>query len=208
VTAVLRAANVLRAEVEPARIRDVLLRFSRPDANDPEALALWVDGERRIADAVASASSVVEIRVGGVTPALVSPVPNATTVEASTGGSDSPTSPADVAIAAVAGLLVLGLAGAGWARATGAIGIETMERAPVTGMGALILAAVVADRFGVRLGDPLDAGAIVTVVAVGGYLVAGRVRRSGGSPERITHRGGTTPFAPGRHPSFGTPSTA
>jgi hypothetical protein len=208
VTAVLRAANVIRAEVGPERIRDVLVRFPRPEANDPEALALWVDGERRIADAVAGASSVVEIRLGGVTPALVPAVPNATTVDAPTDGSGSPTSPADVAMAAVASLLMLGLAGAGRARATGATGIEIMERAPVTGMGALILAAVVADRFGVRLGDPFDAGAIVTVVAVGGYVVAGHVRRSGESPERITRRGGTTAFAPGRHPSLGTPSTA
>ena len=82
--------------------------------------------------------------------------------------------------------------------------------APVTGMGALILAAVVADRFGVRLGHPLDVGAIVALVAAGGYLVAARARPSGtpASPARGGRRAGTTAFAPGRHPSLDTPSTA
>ena len=77
-------------------------------------------------------------------------------------------------------------------------------------MGALILAAVVADRLGVRLGHPLDVGAIVALVAAGGYLVATRVRPSGtpASPARGGRRAGTTAFAPGRHPSLDTPSTA
>ena len=152
----------------------------------------------------------MEIRIGGVTPAVVPPVPNAATVEVSTGGSARPTSPADVAMATVAGLLVLGLAGAGWARAAGATGSSSMERAPVTGMGALILAAVVADRFGMRLGHPIDAGAIVTLVASAGYLIAARARRSGApaSPTGGGRRAGTTAFAPGRHPSLDTPSTA
>ena len=210
VSAVLRAANVIRAEVGPQHIRDVLVRFPRPDASDPEALALWVDAEWRIADAAKPTPAAVEIRIGGVTPAVVPPPPNAATVEASTGGSAGPTSPADVALATVAGLLVLGLSGAGWARAAGATGIELMERAPVTGMGALILAAVVADRFGMRLGHPIDAGVIVTLVASAGYLIAARARRSG-APESPTgggRRAGTTAFAPGRHPSLDTPSTA
>jgi hypothetical protein len=210
VTAVLRAANVLRAEVGSEHVRDVLVRFPRPDANDPETLALWVDAEQRSADAVTSVTSVVEIRVGGVTPAVVPPVPNAVTVDVPTGGSASRTSPADVAMATVAGLLVLGFAGAGWARAAGASGVEIVERAPVTGMGALILAAVVADRFGVRLGRPVDAGIIVTLVAAGGYLVASRVGRSGApeSPLPADRRAGTTAFVRGRHPSLDTPSTA
>jgi hypothetical protein len=141
---------------------------------------------------------------------VVPPVPNAATVEVSTSGSESPTSPADVALATIAGLLVLGFAGAGWARAAGATGIEIMERAPVTGMGALILTAVAADRFGMRLGHPLDVGAIVALVGAGGYLAAARVRRSGtpASPAPGGRRAGTTAFAPGRHPSLDTPSTA
>ena len=130
VTAVLRAANVFRAEVGPGRIRDVLVRFPRPAAADAEALALWADAERRSADAAERATAAVEIRVGGVTPAVVPPVPNAATVEVSTNGPESPTSPADVASATIAGLLVLGFAGAGWAARPGPPGSRSSSALP------------------------------------------------------------------------------
>lgn len=210
VSAVLRAANVIRAEVPPERIRDVFVRFPQPNPSDAEASALLTDTDLQVARAIeGSGSPVQEFRVGSATSGVPPPLPGARMASVSTDGPGSPTTPLGVAVVAVAGVLVLGLVGAGWARAAGARGIQILERAPATGMGALILAAMLADRLGARLAGATTA-ALVIVVAGAGYLAAALVeRRSRGHRQPTGNRGaGTTQIAPGRHPSLEAPSTA
>lgn len=210
VAAVLRAANVIRAEVPPERIRDVFVRFPQPDPSDAEASALWTDTELQVALATeGSGSPVQEFGVGSAAPGIAPLVLGAPVTFVSTDGPRSPTTPLDVAVVAVVGVILLGLVGAGWAHAAGARGIQILERAPATGMGALILAAVLADRLGTRLAGATPASLSIVVAAVG-YLAATLVERRARNHRQPTgDRGaGTTEVAPGRHPSLEAPSTA
>ncbi|MEP6758275.1 MAG: hypothetical protein ABJB55_03685 [Actinomycetota bacterium] len=210
VAAVLRAANLVRAEVPPEWIRDVLVRFPRPATADPEAYALWVDTESQVQRAVASASAAPrEIRIDGATTSAVPLAPGASVVAATTDGGPQTTTPLAIAAVALVSLLVLGLAGAGWAQAAGVTGIGVAERAPAMGVAALILTAVVVDRLGVRITRPV-AITLAILLSAAGYLVAAIGRRGSRSPgtRRSIPRGaGTTDLAPGRHPSLDTPST-
>jgi hypothetical protein len=76
-------------------------------------------------------------------------------------------------------------------------------------MGALILAAVLADRLGTRLARATPASLSIVVAGVG-YLAATLVERRARTYRQPTgdRRAGTTEVAPGRHPSLEAPSTA
>jgi hypothetical protein len=54
--AVIRWTNLLRAAVPPDRIRDVVVRFPPPSADDADQTALWLSTEAQIRDTFAGAS--------------------------------------------------------------------------------------------------------------------------------------------------------
>jgi len=88
------------------------------------------------------------------------------------------------------GLASLGLlvaVGLGWSVASVGGGLAGGALAPAFGAGALVLAGVLADRLGLRLGGP-GSGAVAAAVGVAGYVLAlVRPRRDRGQPagERI-----------------------
>jgi hypothetical protein len=81
-----------------------------------------------------------------------------------------PSSPAGIVIASVAALALLWVVGYGWAR-TAVDGTAAVALAPVFGLSALILGAVVADRVGAPLNGWVGPTAVSAVAGCGGYLL-------------------------------------
>jgi len=184
--AVIRSLNLLRAAVPGDRVRDVLIRYPAPADGDPDALSLWRASEDAATRALSGPATEV---AAPVVPALTPPL-----------------SVADAFFATIAWLVVCGLAGSGWCLAAGHRGVALIERAPGTGLAGLILAGVVVDRLGLRLGSRPVAIGVVALVAGGGLLTwtaSGwrRDRRSSRAP-----RATTTDTTRGSLPSSTAPS--
>ncbi|MEX2274116.1 MAG: hypothetical protein WEA10_00920 [Actinomycetota bacterium] len=88
------------------------------------------------------------------------------------------TSPGQIALASIVLLLVLGVAGFGWAAASVTSTVTRVSIAPAFGAAALILTGLVVDRVGIRLDGPVPA--IAAVLAAGsGYAFFLLQRRTG-----------------------------
>ncbi|GBC86953.1 hypothetical protein HRbin12_00953 [bacterium HR12] len=195
-----RAANVIRAAVPPDRIRDVVIlvppprgeadavrraltRVTRADAERASAAA----GGRRLDVLLAPFDRPDAARAGPpwrrVAPGvfLAGDVP-----ERPVAAPDPlrPSSPAGIAWATVATLVLLALAGLGWARLLVPDRTAALALAPALGAAAMLLSAVLLER----LGAPLDGGALGGALASAlgggsGYLAGALGRR------RIAERG-------------------
>ena len=174
-----RAGNVIRAGVAADRIRDVVVVVSRYEQANEERRAL----ERITAADLAAAERLTDrvptrIRLSPFDPSLE----EQGSVEVEVGDDQSagmsavetlalePLTPLGVTLASVAILIVLGVAGHGWAR----IGIEdpvtAVAAAPGIGSAMLILAAVGLDAVGVAIGEAPGAIAALALGGAGGYL--------------------------------------
>jgi hypothetical protein len=188
--AVIRWTNLLRAAVPPDRIRDVVVRFPPPSADDADQTALWLSTEAQIRDTFAGAS-IHEL------PPITAP--------ASAGPAGSV---AALLAAATGWIAICGIVGSGWTYAAGLRGVQLLERSVGVGMAGLILAGSLVGRTGSLLGQRSTAiGLIVGVGVVGGIAaIASRtvgrppVARPRGADPTRTVRGHLLSF----HPS-GTP---
>ena len=192
--AALQAANVIRASVPPDRIADVHVVVDpfTADGSPP-------DDERRLLSEVTTREARAAIADAGGR-ALLARVdaffPFALTANVErpadgpivvpgvrvtglgfhpTAAEDpvdplEPSSPAGIVIASVAALALLWAVGYGWAR-TAVVGTTAVALAPVFGLAAMILAAVVADRVGVPLDGWVGPTAVSAVAGCGGYLL-------------------------------------
>ncbi len=146
-------ARVTRADVErassgsPGRLDVLLAPFDRPDAR--LAAPPW----RRVAPGVFLRGA----EPGAPLPAAPDPL--------------RPSSPAGIAAATVASLLLLGAVGYGWGRAASLDRRSALALAPAVGAAAVLLAAVLVERLGAPLdGGPLGGWLASALGGGGGYL--------------------------------------
>ena len=185
--AVIRSLNLLRAAVPGDRVGDVLLRYPAPTDGDPDAASLWRATEDAAVHALASGSAT-EVTAPAVPP------------------STPPLSVTEAFLATLAWLAVCGVAGSGWCLAAGHRGLALVERATGTGLAGLILAGVVVDRFGLRLGSRPVAIAVVAAVTGGGFATSA-ASRSWRARRRARSTGATTtPATRASLPSSTAPS--
>ena len=192
--AALQAANVIRASVPPDRIADVHIvvdpftEDGSPPDDERRLLSEVTTREARAAIADAGGRALlarvdaffpfaltanVERPADG--PIVVPGVRAAGLGFQATAAADpvdplEPSSPARIVVASVAALALMWIVGYGWAR-TAVDGTSAMALAPVFGLSALILAAVVADRVGVPLDGWVGPTAVSAVAGGGGYLL-------------------------------------
>jgi hypothetical protein len=192
--AALQAANVIRASVPPDRIADVHIVVDpfTADGSPP-------DDERRLLSEVTTREARAAIADAGgrallarvdaffsfaLTANVERPADGAVVVPnvriaglgfRATAAADpvdplAPSSPTGIVIASVAALALMWAVGYGWARTT-VDRTAAMALAPVFGLSALILAAVVADRVGLPLDGWVGPTAVSAVAGGGGYLL-------------------------------------
>ena len=81
-----------------------------------------------------------------------------------------PSSPAEIALAAIAVLVTLGAAGYGWARAVSSEPWRAMALAPAFGAATIILLGVALERAGLALDGTLGPTIVSVLGGGGGYL--------------------------------------
>jgi hypothetical protein len=170
-----RAGNVIRAGVSADRIRDVVVVVPPGGSGEPperRALTRLTFGDVHAAQDTSGREATVFVLEpfdavdspeGGVVIDL--PVKGAPSVDAL-----EPITSFGVTLASVAILVLLGVAGYGWAR----LGIDevltAIAAAPAVGVAVVILAAVALDVFGVAIGETPGAIATLALAGGGGYL--------------------------------------
>jgi hypothetical protein len=192
--AALQAANVIRASVPPDRIADVhvvvdpFTADGSPPDDERRLLSEVTTREARAAIADAGGRALL-VRVDAFFPFALTenverPADGPVVVPGvritglgfqATFAADpvdplEPSSPAGIVIASVAALALMWVVGYGWARAA-VDSMAAMALAPVFGLAALILAAVVGDRAGVPLDGWVGPTAVSAVAGCGGYLL-------------------------------------
>jgi hypothetical protein len=198
------AGNVIRAAMPPERVRDVHLFVGTPAdyvarrptvRRDPRYDAMSRD---YLADVVAAGGRPYAFLLEafdpvGLRPArrfgiplgpdivLIEPTPArpgevSDTVVGPPPKPLRPFSPWAVPPAGAVVLVALSLIGLGWSRAALGRGTTSLALAPAFGLAAVILSAVVLDRLGVRIDDPVSGLAALALPAAGGYLAAVRLQ--------------------------------
>ena len=184
-----RAGNVIRAGVPPDRIRDVVVVVP-PLEGEPAS------GERGALERLTARDLTdVEDRAGRTAAVFVltpfdevDEPPGALVIDPSVPVKDAfpieplePSSAAAIAWASIATLVLLWVAGYGWAR----IGLEdpitATAAAPAVGAALLIVVATALDVLGVPLGTTAGALASSVLAGGGGYLVRFVLERRAGS---------------------------
>jgi hypothetical protein len=189
-----RAGNVIRAGVPPDRIRDVVVVVPSLDMGTTSS-------ERDTLERLTARDlSAAEDRAGRSAETIVlTPFDevdrpaDALIVDPSVPRKDvfpidplEPSSAAGIAWASIAALLLLLVAGYGWARIGLGDAITAVAAAPAIGAAILILAATALDALGVALGTTAGAVAASALAGGGGYLgrfVLERRAGSGSTPE-------------------------
>jgi hypothetical protein len=175
-----RAANVIRATVPPDRIRDVVILVPpAPETTDPirDALSRVTAGD----EAAAGDPSVTVLlapfdRVDLATAPETQRVARGVFMDPAYRGADQPvrpldpSSPAGIAWATVLTFGLLVLAGYGWARAAIADAFDAGVIAPVFGMAAITIVAIVLERVGAPLAGTWGPVAVSLLACGGGYL--------------------------------------
>ena len=182
-----RAGNVIRAGVPTDRIRDVVVVVPPGGAQDPpERRALTrltfrdvhsaqLESGRDATTFVLEPFDAIDAPAGAVVIGLpVRDVFAADPLE--------PLTPLGGTLASVAILVVVGVAGFGWARIGIDEPISAAAAAPAVGTGMLVLAAVALDAVGVAIGETPGAIAALALGGGGGYLALVLERRSRARP--------------------------
>jgi len=190
-----RAANVIRATVPPDRIRDVVILVPTspspsPSPSPPPAPAPEATDPVRDALSVVTAGDVTAAGEPFVT-VLLAPFDRVDLASASDAqrvargvfmdpayrGADQPvrpldpSSPAGIAWGTVLTFALLVLAGYGWARAATPDAFDAGVLAPVFGMGAITIAAIILERVGVPLSGARGPVAVSLLAGGGGYVM-------------------------------------
>ena len=168
-----RAGNVIRAGVPIDRIRDVVVVVPPGGPEDPPERRALVQLTSRDIEA-AQDETGQQAKVFVLEPFDAIDTPEGAVVIASTvmfpADPLEPLTPLGITLVSVATLIVLGLAGYGWAR----IGIDDVATAaavaPAVGVGLVILAAVTLDVFAVAVGEAPGAIAALALGGGGGYV--------------------------------------
>jgi len=185
---VIRSTNLLRAAAPPDRIRDLLVRFPLETTDQPDSESLWRASEEPVATALGAGAE--EIPLGPI------------------GTSAPPTSPVtELALAVIGWLALCAATGGGWCLVLGLRGVRLVERAPGTGIAALLLVAVAADAIGLRLAERAVAIGVVLAAAGSGWLLAWAMRRPADRPTHPPADTGTAGLR-GRLPSLEGPGAA
>jgi hypothetical protein len=176
-----RAANVIRATVPPDRIRDVVILVPpAPEATDPvrDALSVVTAG-----DVTAAGEPSVTVllapfdRVDLASASDAQRVARGVFMDPAYRGADQPvrpldpSSPAGIAWGTVLTFALLVLAGYGWARAATPDAFDAGVLAPVFGMGAITIAAIILERVGVPLSGARGPVAVSLLAGGGGYVM-------------------------------------
>jgi MFS family permease len=174
-----RAGNVIRAGVPPDRIRDVVVVVPPLDGETTsgERSALERLTARDLAGAEDRTGRSAAVFV--LTPFDEQDKPtDARVIDPSVPRKDfyaidplEPSTAAGIALASIAGLLLLTVVGYGWARIGLGDSITAVAAAPAIGAAVLILVATALDAFGVALGTAAGAVAASALAGGGGYLV-------------------------------------
>jgi hypothetical protein len=196
-----RAANVIRAGMPAERIRSVVLRVPWPEAPAPterwklahltrdDVRAAERAGDGRSDTFVLAPFDRLDVPSGADLPGLVSegvfvtspsiqPRPVADPLE--------PSSPAEIAFAALVVFAALGSAGYGWARAASGEPWRALALAPAFGAAAIVVLGVALERAGLALSGAMGP-TIVSVIAGGGGYVAWFVLERCAAPD-TTHQ--------------------
>jgi hypothetical protein len=195
-----RAGNVIRAAVDPARIRDVVVVVSQVATSSPERRALAeltnddlrhaVEAHGELRGFALSAFTAVEDRLdapsaGGSQWAVVDDGGVATT-----GGPRrvftavdplEPASTAEIGITAALTLLAFWITGYGWARAARLERAAAVAIAPALGWCAFVIVGITLERLGVPLTGSVGPTTIAAVSGLGGFVLWRVLERGAGA---------------------------
>ena len=180
-----RAANVIRAGMPPERIRDVVVRVPWPEGPAPterwklahltrdDFRAVDQAGNGRVETFVLAPFDRVDFPTACGPPGLVSdgvcasapsipPQPVADPLE--------PSSPGEIAFAALAVFAALGTAGYGWARAASSEPWRALALAPAFGAAAIVLLGIALERAGLSLSGAIGPTVVSALAGGGGYI--------------------------------------
>jgi len=181
-----RAANVIRAGMPAERIRSVVLRVPWPEAPAPTErwkLAHLTRDDVRAAERAGNGRSETfvltpfdrlylyfEADLPGlvsegvfVTLPSIQPRPVADPLK--------PSSPAEIAFAALAVFAALGAAGYGWARAASSEPWRSLAIAPAFGAATIVVLGIALERAGLALSGAIGPTIVSVIAGGGGYVV-------------------------------------
>jgi hypothetical protein len=181
-----RAANVIRAGMPPDRIRHVVIRVPWP--NGPATTERWklahlTRDDARAAERSGNGQTVTfvlapfdrtDLPTDPGAPGLVSDgvlVSSPTLQPRAVADPLEPSSPVGIAIATLATLALLVVAGYGWSRASLANAVSAVALSPAFGVAALTIAAIALERLGVPLTGAIGPIVVSAVSGLGGYAV-------------------------------------
>jgi hypothetical protein len=183
-----RAGNVIRAAVDPSRIRDVVVVVPPPPSGGtPERRALARITRRDLqratftAGPATSAGFALSAFLGGVAPTdgpwrevvpgvlTTAPVDNPPARTSSV--ELEPATAGEIPLAAALALLAFWIAGYGWARCASFERPAAVAIAPALGWCAFVIVAVSLERLGVPLTGSVGPTAIALVSGLGGFVL-------------------------------------
>jgi hypothetical protein len=183
-----RASNVIRAAVDPSRIRDVVVVVPPPPSGGtPERRALTRITRRDLqratftAGPATSAAFALSAFLGGVEP-TDGPWREVAPGVLTTASRDDPPAPAsrvelepatagEISLAAALALVAFWIAGYGWARCASLERPAAVAIAPALGWCAFVIVGVALERLGVPLTGSVGPTAIALVSGLGGFVL-------------------------------------